>query len=224
MAHAMRLEGVTRSYKLGAENYVHALRGVDLEIESGDMAAIMGPSGSGKSTLMHIAGGLDRANAGRIWIEDARVDELADRHLAKLRGQRVGFVFQGFNLLPTMTALENTALAGRYAGLSRRASTERAAELLAMVGLDQRSGHRPSELSGGEQQRVSIARALVNEPCILMADEPTGNLDSSTSAEIMALLSRLNREDGMTLLLVTHDPGVADACRTRIEMKDGRII
>jgi putative ABC transport system ATP-binding protein len=224
MGLALRLEGVTRRYKLGADNYVEALRGVDLEIDAGDMVSIMGPSGSGKSTLMHVAGGLDRPDGGEVWLEGARVDKLRDRDLARMRGSSVGFVFQGFNLLPTMTAHENTALAGHYAGLSKRDSAERATTLLDMLGLGSRKDHKPSELSGGEQQRVAIARALVNEPCVLMADEPTGNLDTTTSAEIMAELARLNTEDGTTLLLVTHDPGVATACRTRIDMRDGLVV
>jgi putative ABC transport system ATP-binding protein len=224
MGLALCLQGVTRSYKLGPDNYVEALRGIDLEVGSGDMVSIMGASGSGKSTLMHVAGGLDRPDSGEVWLEGARLDRLRDRELARMRGARVGFVFQGFNLLPTMTAHENTALAGHYAGLSKRDAAKRASDLLEMLGLDGRKSHRPSELSGGEQQRVAIARALVNEPCVLMADEPTGNLDSATSAEIMAELARLNAEEGMTLLLVTHDPGVAAACRTRIDMRDGLVV
>jgi ABC-type lipoprotein export system ATPase subunit len=224
MAYALRLENITRRYRLGADNYIHALRGVSLAVEAGDMVAIMGASGSGKSTLMHIAGGLDTPDSGAVWLEGARIDKLSDRRLTALRSRRVGFVFQGFNLLPQMTALENTALAGKYGGMSRRAATRRAGELLALLGLAERSRHRPSELSGGEQQRVAIARALMNEPCLLMADEPTGNLDSATSGEIMTELVRLNREHGMTLLLVTHDPGIAALCRRRVTMQDGLIV
>jgi len=224
MGLALQLDSVTRRYRLGSANYVDALRGVDLDVETGDMVAIMGPSGSGKSTLMHIAGGLDTPNSGVVWVEGTRIDTLSDRRLAALRGQRIGFVFQGFNLLSTMTALENTALAGQYAGMGKRESARRAEELLGALGLADRAGHRPSELSGGEQQRVAIARALVNDPCVLMADEPTGNLDSTTSAEIMAELGRLNSEHGMTLLLVTHDRTVASTCRRRVSMRDGLIV
>ncbi len=223
MAVALRLNGVTRRYRLASDNYVDALRGVTLEVESGDMVAIMGPSGSGKSTLMHVAGGLDRPDSGGVWLEEARVDTLTDRKLAALRSSQVGFVFQGFNLLSTLSAAENVALAGEYAGKSRREAMRRATELLGLFGLADRVSHKPSELSGGEQQRVAIARALMNDPCVLMADEPTGNLDSNTSAEIMAELTRLNREEGMTLLLVTHDPNVAGTCRTRVNMRDGLI-
>jgi putative ABC transport system ATP-binding protein len=223
MAPALAIKDVTRRYRLGSENYVHALRGVSLEIEGGDMVAIMGPSGSGKSTLMHIAGGLDVPDSGETWIEDTRIDTLGDRKLTRLRSKRVGFVFQGFNLLNTLTAQENVALAAEYAGLSRRPAAKRAGELLGMLGLKDRLAHRPSELSGGEQQRVAVARALVNDPCMLMADEPTGNLDSVNSAEIMDLLAQINAEHGMTIVLVTHDHGVAGRCRRLIEMRDGRI-
>ena len=223
MGLALRLERVTRRYRLGADNYVDALRGVYLSVEAGEMVAIMGPSGSGKSTLMHIAGGLDTPDAGAVWVEGTRIDTLSDRRLTALRSRRIGFVFQGFNLLPALTALENTALAGQYCDMSRRQASRRATDLLALLGLGDRSRHRPSELSGGEQQRVAIARALMNDPCLLMADEPTGNLDSATSAEIMTELERLNRERGMTLMLVTHDPGVASLCGRRVEMRDGLI-
>ncbi len=224
MGLALKLEGVTRRYRLGADNYVDALRSVDLSVEAGDMVAIMGPSGSGKSTLMHIAGGLDTPDSGAVWVEGTRIDTLSDRRLTALRSRRIGFVFQGFNLLPGLTALENTALAGQYRGMSRREAARRATDLLALLGLADRARHRPSELSGGEQQRVAIARALMNDPCLLMADEPTGNLDSTTSAEIMTELGRLNRERGMTLMLVTHDPGVAALCLRRIDMRDGTIV
>jgi len=223
MAPALAIKDVIRRYRLGSENYVHALRGVSLEIEDGDMVAIMGPSGSGKSTLMHIAGGLDVPDSGEAWIEDTRIDNLGDRKLTRLRSKRVGFVFQGFNLLHTLTAQENVALAAEYAGLTRRQAAKRSQELLGMLGLSDRLAHRPAELSGGEQQRVAVARALVNDPCMLMADEPTGNLDSGTSAEIMDLLAGINAEQGMTIVLVTHDHGVAGRCRRLIEMRDGRI-
>lgn len=223
MTTALAINGVTRRYRLGADNYVHALRGVSLEVEDGEMVAIMGPSGSGKSTLMHIAGGLDVPDSGEAWIEGTRIDTLSDRKLTRLRSKRVGFVFQGFNLLHTLTAQENVALAAEYAGLSKRDAAQRAQELLGMLGLRERIAHRPAELSGGEQQRVAVARALVNDPCMLMADEPTGNLDSVTSAEIMDLLAQVNVEQGMTIVLVTHDHGVANRCRRLVEMQDGLI-
>ncbi len=223
MTPALELQNVKRSYHLGANNLVHALRGVTLSVAPGDMVAIMGPSGSGKSTLMHIAGGLDQPDSGAVRIEGTRIDSLGDRALAALRGRRVGFVFQGFNLLATLSASENVALAGEYGGIRRREATHRAEELLDLLGLADRMDHRPSELSGGEQQRVAIARALVNRPGLLMADEPTGNLDTVTSVDIMGTLVRLNRERGMTVLLVTHDPEVASNCSTRVHMVDGRI-
>jgi len=224
MATALSLRDVARRYHLGRDNYIDALRGVTLEIQAGDMVAIMGPSGSGKSTLMHVAGGLDLPDRGEVWIGDTRIDTTRDRRLAGIRSEQIGFVFQGFNLLTTLTALENVALAGEYAGLNRRAATQRARGLLARLGLGERLRHKPAELSGGEQQRVAVARALVNEPSVLMADEPTGNLDSANSADIIDLLTEINRESGMTLLLVTHDPGVADACHRRIGMLDGLIV
>jgi len=222
MVPALTIDDVTRSYRIGTENYVHALRGVRLTVNPGEMVAIMGPSGSGKSTLMHIAGGLDAPSSGQTWIEQIRTDNLPDRALTRLRSKRVGFVFQGFNLLHTLTAQENVAVAAEYAGLPRRQAAQRARDLLGMLGLADRVDHRPSELSGGEQQRVAIARALINDPCILMADEPTGNLDSATSAEIMNLLSRVNAERGMTVVLVTHDPNVAARCGRVVQMQDGQ--
>jgi len=224
MVPALTIDDVTRSYRIGTENYVHALRGVRLTVNPGEMVAIMGPSGSGKSTLMHIAGGLDAPSSGQTWIEQIRTDNLPDRALTRLRSKRVGFVFQGFNLLHTLTAQENVAVAAEYAGLPRRQAAQRARDLLGMLGLADRVDHRPSELSGGEQQRVAIARALINDPCILMADEPTGNLDSATSAEIMNLLSRVNAERGMTVVLVTHDPNVAARCGRVVQMQDSQVI
>ena len=223
MAPALSIKDVTRRYRLGAENYVDALRGVTLEIEPGEMVAIMGPSGSGKSTLMHIAGGLDKPDAGEVWLEGTRIDEMRDRPLARIRSDKVGFVFQGFNLLHTLSAEENVALAAEYDGVPRRRALGKARELLEMLGLGDRLEHRPAELSGGEQQRVAIARALVNDPCVLMGDEPTGNLDTATSSDIMQLLGRINEDQQTTIVLVTHDPGVADACRRRVHMCDGRL-
>jgi len=224
MPTALSIRDVARRYQLGRDNYVDALRGVSLEVEAGDMVAIMGPSGSGKSTLMHIAGGLDTPDSGEVRIGDLRLDASSDRTLAAMRSTRIGFVFQGFNLLPTFTAQENVALAAEYGGQRRRQASREAAAMLDRFGLGDRLRHKPSELSGGEQQRVAVARALINRPSVLMADEPTGNLDTGTSAEIIELLARINRDEGMTVLLVTHDPGVAASCRRTVVMRDGVIV
>lgn len=223
MTTTLLVKDVARRYELGRNNFVDALRGVTLEIGAGETVAIMGPSGSGKSTLMHVAGGLDSPDRGEVWIGGERVDTMSDRDLAAIRRTHIGFVFQGFNLLSTLSAVENVALAGEYAGLGRRTATQRAEAALAELGLADRLRHRPSELSGGEQQRVAVARALVNQPSVLMADEPTGNLDSENSAEIMDLLSRVNREQGTTVVLVTHDPGVAAACSRLVRIRDGLV-
>lgn len=223
MSTTLAVRQVTRRYPLGRENWVDALRGVTLELAAGESVAIMGPSGSGKSTLMHVAGGLDTPDSGEVWIGGERVDTLSDRELAANRARRIGFVFQGFNLLPTMSALENVALAAEYAGLGRREAAVRATEVLEQVGLGERLRHPPSKLSGGEQQRVAVARALVNSPAVLMADEPTGNLDSERSAEIIGLLRQINEEQGTTILLVTHDPGVAASCGRIVTMRDGLV-
>ena len=212
-----------KSYKLGKENYVHALRGASLVAAAGEMVAIMGPSGSGKSTLMHIAGCLDTPDRGEVWLNGRRVDGLGRGELARLRAKEIGFIFQGFNLVPTMSALENVALAAEYAGASRRAAADKAKALLEMVGLADRIGHIPSELSGGQQQRVAIARALVNGPAIVMGDEPTGDLDTVTSEEIVKLMREVNRERGTTFIIVTHNPEVAGACDRTVRMRDGVI-
>ncbi|MGM0385998.1 MAG: ABC transporter ATP-binding protein [Actinomycetota bacterium] len=223
MTTTLRVKDVARRYELGKDNFVDALRGVTLDIGAGEMVAIMGPSGSGKSTLMHVAGGLDTPDRGEVWIGEERVDTLSDKDLAAIRRTHIGFVFQGFNLLPTLSAVENVALAGEYAGTGRRTATQRAEAVLTELGLAERLRHRPSELSGGEQQRVAVARALVNQPSVLMADEPTGNLDSENSAEIMELLTRVNRDHGTTVVLVTHDPGVAAACGRLVHIHDGLV-
>ena len=212
---------VKKSYKLGKNNYVHALRGTSVEIKKSEFVAIMGPSGSGKSTLMHILGCLDYPESGRVIINDKDTSKLSSSKLTKIRQKKIGFIFQGFNLIPTLTALENVSLAGEYAGMSRKERLAKAKEMLALVGLAERVRHKPSELSGGEQQRVSIARALLNEPDIIMADEPTGDLDSTTSKEIMTTLRDLNHKHGQTFLIVTHDPEVGKACDRIIKMKDG---
>ncbi len=221
MEPIIRVTDVTRRYRLGKQNYVDALRGASLSVAPGEMVAIMGPSGSGKSTLMHIAGCLDRPDAGEVWLVGRRVDTLKGRELARLRGREVGFIFQGFNLVPTMTALENVALAAEYAGASRKTAAMRAQALLENVGLADRLRHVPSELSGGQQQRVAIARALVNEPAIVMGDEPTGDLDTATSNEIVGIMRDINRDRGTTFVIVTHNPEVAAACDRTVQMRDG---
>ena len=214
-------EGLARTYQMGATQ-VRALRGVDVRIASGEFVALMGPSGSGKSTLMHLLGCLDTPTAGRYWLEGEDVSALSGDDRARMRSARVGFVFQTFNLLPRLTALENVMLPLLYQGPARGAG-ERAARTLAHVGLDHRVGHRPTEMSGGECQRVAIARALVAAPAIILADEPTGNLDSLTGDALMRLLAELNAE-GRTLLVVTHSARVAAYAGRVLHMRDGRIV
>jgi putative ABC transport system ATP-binding protein len=218
---AIRVEDVHRSYDLG-ETQVHALRGVSLDVGRGEFVAIMGASGSGKSTLMNILGCLDRPSSGRYLLDGVDVSELEKRELAAIRNEKLGFVFQGFNLLPRTTAFENVRLPTLYSSLSRTERAERAYAALETVGLGHRADHYPSQLSGGQQQRVAIARALVNGPSILLADEPTGSLDSRTSVEIMAVFQELN-ERGLTIVLVTHEPDVAQFARRKVVFRDGRI-
>ena len=217
-----------KTYKLARNNTVEALRGVDISIDRGEMVAIMGPSGSGKSTLMHILGLLhapdpNHGPAPELRFDGRDVANLADGQRTRIRARQMGFVFQQFNLVPTLDAVENVALAGEYAGMKRAQARAKAAEMLQFVGLADRGGHRPSELSGGEQQRVAIARALVNEPALILADEPTGNLDSKRSAELLALLRRFNEERGQTFVLVTHDAEVGAACDRIVRMRDGLV-
>jgi putative ABC transport system ATP-binding protein len=212
---------LTKRYQLGKNNFVDALRGASVEVGQGEMVAIMGPSGCGKSTMLHILGCLDTADSGEIWLNDRRIDKLGARATTKLLREEIGFIFQGFNLVSSMTALENVALAAQYAGKSRRDAEKSAREALAGVGLAERADHRPTELSGGQQQRVAIARALVNKPKVIMGDEPTGNLDSASSSEVVDMMREINLTTGTTFVLVTHDPDVAEACDRVIHMRDG---
>ncbi len=218
----IRLEKLNRRYRMGAE-HIDALGRVDLAVERGDYLAIMGPSGSGKSTLMNIIGCLDTPTGGAYWLNGESVSAMNERQLARVRNTEIGFVFQTFNLLPRMTALANVEVPLIYAGVKRREREQRASEALETVGLGDRMLHRPSEMSGGQRQRVAIARALVTRPSILLADEPTGNLDSSTGREIMELFDRLHSE-GNTLIVVTHEAHVARHARRIIHLSDGNIV
>lgn len=215
----IRTEGLTKTYKMGAVE-VHALCGVSFAIQRSEVVAIMGPSGSGKSTLMNILGCLDRPTQGEYYLDGEKVSDLNDDQLAVIRNKKVGFVFQSFNLLSRATALANVELPLRYAGVTAN-RRERARAALEAVGLADRLYHKPTELSGGQQQRVAIARALINNPSIIMADEPTGNLDSKSGREIMNILLSLNRELGTTLIIVTHDPAIAGQTQRTIRLRDG---
>ena len=221
-AALIRLEGVHKIYDLG-EVQVHALRGVSLEIRAGEFVAVMGASGSGKSTLMNILGCLDRPTRGHYYLDGTDVSQFSKVELARIRNRKLGFVFQQFNLLARTSALENVELPTIYAGITPQEREQRARESLARVGLADRAHHFPSQLSGGQQQRVAIARALVNRPTILLADEPTGNLDSRTSVEIMDILQRLNEEEGLTVVLVTHEQDIAQYAKRALEFRDGKL-
>jgi len=215
----LELENITKVYKAG-QTEVPALRGISCRIESGEMVSIIGPSGSGKSTLMNIIGCLDKHTSGKYRLEGVEVDKLNDDQLAEIRNKKIGFVFQSFNLLSRTTALANVELPLIYGGASNR--RQRALQVLESVGLAHRVTHRPSELAGGEQQRVAIARALVNNPSLILADEPTGNLDTRTSQEIMSIFKKLN-DQGMTIVLVTHEPDIAAYTQRTIKLRDGQI-
>lgn len=214
---------LTKIYQMG-DLQVHALRGASLQVGRGELVSIMGPSGSGKSTMMNILGCLDQPTSGEYYLEGLEVDQLDDNQLAQIRGRKIGFVFQTFNLLSRTTALSNVELPLIYNGVGGRERSERVVAALEAVGLGDRLHHRPNELSGGQQQRVAIARALVNNPSIILADEPTGNLDSKSGAEIMAIFQRLNEEQGITVIFVTHEPEIAQHTRRIVRIADGRIV
>jgi putative ABC transport system ATP-binding protein len=219
----IKIQDAHKTYQTG-DSSVHAVRGVSLSIESGEFIAITGASGSGKSTFMHILGCLDRMDRGTYEFEERRVEKLSKKHLAALRNRRIGFVFQAFNLLPRTSVLYNVALSLSYQGVPRRERHRRASEMLERVGLGDRLHHLSNQLSGGQQQRVAIARALVTRPAVVLADEPTGNLDSKTSIEIMRFFEALNVEDGVTIALVTHEPDIAAYTQRELVFSDGQII
>ena len=216
----IRLEGITKVYPMGKRELT-VLSGINLHIEQGELVAIMGPSGSGKSTMLNLIGCLDKPTSGSYYLEDREVSHFSSGELAQVRGRKIGFVFQTFNLLPRLSALANVELGMRYVGGSDR---RRAMEALSRVGLSERASHRPTELSGGEQQRVAIARALVKTPPLLLADEPTGNLDSRSGEEVISILTSLHTEQGITLVMITHDANIAHHCQRIIHLKDGQVV
>ncbi len=222
-ARLIRIQNLRRDFKMG-DQLVHALDGVSLDIAAGEFLAVMGPSGSGKSTLLYLLGGLDRPTDGAIWINGQEITTLDENDLAAYRGRQVGFIFQSFHLIPTMTALQNVEFPMIFNRVLPAQRRERARLLLDMVGLEERRNHKPTELSGGQQQRVAVARALANEPRIIVADEPTGNLDTHTGAEIMGLLKNLNEQQGHTVVIVSHDPTVVRYATRQIKLLDGRIV
>ncbi len=215
----IKLQDITKVYPMGKRELI-VLKGINIHIERGELVAIMGPSGSGKTTMLNLIGCLDKPTSGNYYLEDKEVSRLSSGELAQVRGQKIGFVFQTFNLLPRLSALANVELGLRYSSGSDR---QRAMKALAEVGLSDRANHRPTELSGGEQQRVAIARALVKSPPLILADEPTGNLDSRSGAEIISILTSLHAEQGITLLVVTHDANIAHHCQRIVHLKDGQV-
>ena len=223
MSELIRVKELCKTYRMG-DVEVPALRGVNLVIRQGEFVAVMGSSGSGKSTFMNILGCLDRPSSGKYFLDGDEVGALTADQWADIRNRRIGFVFQGFNLLARTTALENVELPMMYNGCSGKQRHQRAVEVLGLVGLDDRLDHTPNQLSGGQQQRVAVARALVNRPSLILADEPTGNLDSATSAEIMKLFQRLNRDQGITIVLVTHEIDIAEYAQRQIHFKDGWVV
>jgi putative ABC transport system ATP-binding protein len=223
MSEVIRVEDLKKIYRMG-DVEVPALRGINLTIEHGEFVAVMGSSGSGKSTFMNILGCLDRPTSGKYWLEGDEVASLSADEWARIRNKRIGFVFQGFNLLSRTTALENVELPMMYNGFAGKERHQRAVEVLNLVGLGGRLDHTPNRLSGGQQQRVAIARALVNKPSLILADEPTGNLDSATSNEIMGLFQNLNNAQGITIILVTHEPDIAEHAKRQIVFRDGEVI
>ncbi len=216
----IRLQDITKVYPMGKRE-LEVLRGVSLYIDKGEMVAIMGPSGSGKTTILNLIGCLDKPTSGSYYLEDREVSRLSSGELAQVRSRKIGFVFQSFNLLPRLSAMANVELGMRYAGGS---DSRRAMEALARVGLSDRASHRPTELSAGEQQRVAIARALVKNPPLILADEPTGNLDSHSGEEIISILTTLHSEQGITLVMITHDSSIAHHCQRIIHIKDGQVV
>jgi putative ABC transport system ATP-binding protein len=219
---AVRAENLHKSFVLGS-SAVGALRGVDFSVNRGEFVAVMGPSGCGKTTLLNLVGGIDVPSRGAVWVDGIEISRLSDDELTDLRRDRLGYVFQFYNLIPTLTARENVETPMQFRGKSRAERRERASALLARVGLGDRADHKPAELSGGEQQRVAIARALANDPAIVLLDEPTGDLDSATGKEILGLLTKLNREEKVTLMVATHDAAVAAICSRVVKLRDGKI-
>jgi putative ABC transport system ATP-binding protein len=223
-SHTVMIELKGISKRFSGKREVIALDGVDLKIARGELVSIVGPSGSGKSTMLNLIGGLDTPSTGEVWIDGSRLNEASDDDLTRMRRDKIGFIFQFFNLLPTLSALENVSLPLHLRGWPRQKTKQRALELLDMVGLQKRSDHLPDELSGGERQRVAISRALSINPPIILGDEPTGNLDTHTGADVLSLLKDLNLKLGTTIVIVTHDLGVAASCQRSVRMRDGRIV
>jgi len=223
MKPMIKLSGVDKIYQLGKVE-VPALKGVSLEIKKGENLAIIGPSGCGKSTLLHIIGCLDRPTRGKVFVDGKDISELSDDRLAKIRREKIGFVFQFFYLIPTLTALENVMLPMSFTGISKNEQKKKAHKLLEIVNLDKRANHKPAELSGGERQRIALARAMANDPEVILADEPTGNLDSKSGKEVMEFLLKLNKDQKVTLIIVTHDHYIASNAKKIIYLKDGKII